>query len=80
MMTSFKVTVDKEEFEVRSELRNNNIAVFIAHVRGEDITFALDRQYDLRPQGYKGKANPELLIKIADAIINLEELDEEDGY
>lgn len=78
-MTSFKVTVDKEEFEVHSELRNN-IAVFIAHVRGEDITFALDRQYDLRPQQYTGKISPQLLIKIADAILNLEELDEEDGY
>lgn len=78
-MTSFKVTVDKEEFEVRSELRNN-IAVFIAQVRGEDITFALDRQYDLRAQNYTGKTSPQLLIKIADAILNLEELDEEDGY
>lgn len=74
-MTSFKVTVDKEEFEVRSELRNS-IAVFIAHVRGEDITFALDRQYDLRPYQYTGKANPQLLAKIADAILNLEELDD----
>ncbi|WP_343303679.1 hypothetical protein AAHN97_19155 [Chitinophaga niabensis] len=75
MMTSFKVTVDREEFEVRSELRNN-IAVFIAHVRGEDITFALDRQYDLRPYQYTGKVSPQLLTKIADAILNLEELDD----
>jgi hypothetical protein len=79
MMTSFKVTVDKEEFEIRSELRGV-IAVFIASVHGEDITFALDRQYDLRPKNYTGKANPQLLIKIADAIINLEELDEDDSY
>lgn len=79
MMTSFKVTVDKEEFEIRSELRGK-VAVFIAHVRGEDITFALDRQYDLRPQNYTGKASPQLLTKIADAILNLEELDEDDGY
>jgi len=74
-MTSFKVTVEREEFEVRSELRNN-IAVFIAHVRGEDITFALDRQYDLRPYQYTGKVNAALLTKIADAILNLEELDD----
>jgi hypothetical protein len=75
MMTSFKVTVDREEFEVRSELRNN-IAVFIAHVRGEDVTFALDRQYDLRPYQYTGKLSPQLLTKIADAILNMEELDD----
>lgn len=78
-MTSFKVTVDKEEFEVRSELRNG-IAVFIVAVRGEDITFSLDRQYDLRPFQYTGKVSQQLLIRIADAILNLEELDEDDGY
>lgn len=78
-MTSFKVTVDKEEFEVRSELRNG-IAVFIVAVRGEDITFALDRQYDLRPLQYTGKVGQQLLIRIADAILNLEELDEDDDY